>query len=95
MISSNNSSRKNIREVRNPSRTVFTQEQNKLFVQQVVQYYQDLEGEYLHYHVIGLNESSAEDDMKKAYRKLALQYHPEKYKHPQASAMMRMINGSC
>ena len=28
---------KNIREVRTPSRTVFTQEQNKLFVQQVVQ----------------------------------------------------------
>ena len=45
----------NIREVRNPSRTFFTQEHNELFVQQVVQYSQDLEGEDLHYHVLGLN----------------------------------------
>ena len=30
--------------------------------------------------------------MKKAYFKLALQSHPDKNKHPQASDMMRMIN---
>ena len=54
----------NIREVRTTSRKVFTQEKNELFVQQVVQYYQDLEGENLHYHVLGLNESSTEDEMK-------------------------------
>ena len=48
----------------------------------------------MHYHVLGLNESSAEDDMKKSYSKLALQYHPEKNKHPQASIVMRMINKS-
>ena len=30
----------NIREVTNPSQTVFTQEQNELFFQQVVQFYQ-------------------------------------------------------
>ena len=54
----------NIREVRTPSQTVFTQENIVLFVQQAVQYSQDLEGEDLHYHVIGLNESSTEDDLK-------------------------------
>ena len=27
-----------------------------------------------------------------AYRKVALQYHPDKNKHPQASDVMRMIN---
>ena len=54
----------NIREVRTPSRTVFTQEQNELFVQQVVQYSQDLEGEVFHYHVLCLNEYSTEDDLK-------------------------------
>ena len=48
----------NIREVRTPSRTVFTQEQNELFVQKFVQYYHDLEGGVLHYHVLCLNESS-------------------------------------
>ena len=31
----------NIHEVRTPSQTVFTQEYNELFVQQVLQYYQD------------------------------------------------------
>ena len=55
---------KNIHELRTPSQTVFTQEQNGLFAQKVVQYSQDLEGEYLHYHVLGLNESSTDDDMK-------------------------------
>ena len=49
---------KNIREVHTPSQTVFTQEQNELFVQQVLQYSQDLEDEVLHYHVLCLNESS-------------------------------------
>ena len=46
----------NIREVRTTSRTDFTQEKNKLFVQKVVQDAQCLEGEFLHYHVPGLNE---------------------------------------
>ena len=54
----------NIREVQIPSRTVFTQEQNELFVQQVVQDAQDLEAEVLHYRVFSLNKSSKEDDLK-------------------------------
>ena len=62
----------NIREVRTPSRTVFTQEQNESFVQKVTHYSQDLEGEVFHYHVLCLNESSTEDDLEKSYRKLAL-----------------------
>ena len=52
----------NIREVRTPSRKVFTQEQNELFVQQIVQYSQNLEGGDFHYHVLGMNESSSEYD---------------------------------
>ena len=51
----------NTRELCTPSRTVFTQEQNKLLVQQVFQYSQEKEGGDLHYHVLGLNESSIED----------------------------------
>ena len=54
----------NIREVPTPSRTVFTPKYNELFVQQVVQDAQSLEGEVLYYHIIGLNESATEDDLK-------------------------------
>ena len=46
----------------------------------------------MNFHVLGLNESSTYNDMKKAYRKLALQFHSDKNKHSQASAVMRMIN---
>ena len=46
----------------------------------------------MHYHVFGLNESSTEDDFKKAYLELSLQYYPDKNNHPQASSVMRMIN---
>ena len=55
----------NISEVRTPSWTVFMQEQNELFVQRVVQYSQEKEVDYFHYRVLGLNESSTEDDTKK------------------------------
>ena len=55
----------NIREGRNPRRPVFTREQNDLFIQRVLQYSQVNEINELHYHVLGLNESSTEDDMKK------------------------------
>ena len=58
----------NLREVLTPSQTVFTQDQNVFFVQQVVQDDQGLEGEVLHYHVLGLNEYSTEDDLKKLFR---------------------------
>ena len=46
----------------------------------------------MNYRVIGLDESSPENDMKKAYRKLALQSHPDKNRHSQASDVMHMIN---
>ena len=49
----------------NPRRPVFTREQNDLFIQRVLQYSQVNEINELHYHVLGLNESSTEDDMKK------------------------------
>ena len=62
----------NIPEVPTPSRKVFIPEHNELFVQRVVQDAQFLEGEVLYYHIIGLNESTTEDYLKKAYPKLDL-----------------------
>ena len=56
---------KNIREVRTPRQTVFKQEQNELFIQRVLKYSQEENGDKLYYLVLGLNESSAEDYMKK------------------------------
>ena len=55
----------NIPEVPTPSWTVFNSEQNELFDQYVVQDTQGLEGESLYYHILGLNESATEDDLKK------------------------------
>ena len=50
---------KNICEGNYPRLTVFIQEQNDLFIQQVLQYSQKEKSDELHYHILGLNESSA------------------------------------
>ena len=63
----------NIHEVRSPSQTVFTQKQNELFIEKVLQCYQHVAGDELHYIVLGSNESSTEEDMKTSYRSLARQ----------------------
>ena len=82
----------NIHEVRNPRWTVFARGKKYLFIQQVLQYSQEENGNELHYLVLGLNEFSTEDDMEKAYRSLALQSHPDKNQHSQVSDVMKMIN---
>ena len=64
----------NICEVQTPSRTVFKRKHNELFIQRVFQYSQVAEQDELHYHALGLNESSTEDDKKKSYHSLALQF---------------------
>ena len=50
-----------------------------------------MEGKFCYYHIPGLNESTTEDDLEKSYRKLALQSHPYKNKHPQVYAAFHMI----
>ena len=46
----------------------------------------------MHYHVLGLNDSSTEDDIKKAYRSLALEFRPDKNQHSQVSDGMKILN---
>ena len=82
----------NIHEVRTPSRKVFTQKQNKELIEQVLQCSQGVAGDELHFFVLGFNKSSTEEYIKKAYRSLAHQFHPEKNNHLNFTDLMKIMN---
>lgn len=46
------------------------------------------------YNILGVNESSTEDEIKKAYKKLAMKYHPDKNKEPSASDKFKDISNA-
>ena len=52
--------RQNAKAGENPSKTVFSKEQNDLFIQKVQEYSLYAKGEILNLFVLGLNESSTE-----------------------------------
>ncbi len=45
-----------------------------------------------YYKVLHLSSTASSDEIKKAYRKLALQFHPDKNSTPQAKAVFQEIN---
>src|SRR3989344_1012336 len=45
-----------------------------------------------YYEVLGVSKSAKPDEMKRAYRKLALEWHPDRNKSPQANEKFKEIN---
>ncbi|RDU66354.1 J domain-containing protein [Helicobacter didelphidarum] len=46
------------------------------------------------YKILNVNENASADEIKKAYRKLARQYHPDVNKSPEAEEKFKEINGA-
>jgi molecular chaperone DnaJ len=45
-----------------------------------------------YYDVLGVSKTASNDDIKRAFRKLAMQYHPDRNKAPDAEAKFKEIN---
>ena len=45
-----------------------------------------------YYEVLGVERNASDEEMKKAFRKLAFQYHPDRNKEPEAEARFKEIN---
>ena len=44
-----------------------------------------------YYNILGVDKKSSKDDIKKAYRKLSMQYHPDRNSEPGAEEKFKAV----
>ena len=47
-----------------------------------------------YYEVLGVNKNATDEELKKAYRKMAKKYHPDINKSPEATEMFQKVNSA-